>query len=202
MEPVKHPSNNKILGKPSNWDEAVPNVECGDLGVTVQEQGRTLRLTSYWRPTQGEIDLLMEGGLIALTIYSAQHPPVSLNAVDPLPAFVKIPEPTNADEYLERFARNNKISGYGMETTMHMPCPFCAAPDFLVYAITDTFKALDEGATCKHCDRSQATVETRSEDGLQVRLAMFQTGGPDQPEWLTPKMPRAHRGGDMPGVKA
>jgi hypothetical protein len=98
-------------------------------------------------------------------------------------------EPKSREEWEKRFHENQKISGFGMATTMHMPCPFCAAPDFAVYRIIDTEDALVDGAVCKECTRGAAivfSVNTPSDKQFE----MVQTEGPDQPDWLVPAMRR------------
>ena len=98
-------------------------------------------------------------------------------------------EPQNAAEYIERFAQNQKIDGYGVGNIhIHMPCPFCAAPDFLVYELLDTESALEKGGSCQECKRAAHAEIVRQKGGVQFE--MVQTAGPDQPEWLVPKMRR------------
>jgi len=97
--------------------------------------------------------------------------------------------PTSYAEYLERFHANQKLSGYGLDVTVHLPCPFCAAPDFMVYKVIDSEAAMVDGSTCKECSRSAAmefSVNTPSQKAFEV----VQTGGDDQPDWLEPKMRR------------
>ena len=98
--------------------------------------------------------------------------------------------PTNTTEYLRRFFLSQKIEGYGLDTTIHMPCPFCAAPDWLVHKLICTHEALESGATCKECERSAKAVFTETKASGVTAFEMVQTAGPDQPEWLQPKMRR------------
>jgi hypothetical protein len=99
-----------------------------------------------------------------------------------------VSSPINMMQYLTRFKKNERISGFGIEkATVHMPCPFCAATDFLVYRIIDVHEALAKGATCKECKRSLGADQVGREGCVTV--SFYQSGGPDQPEWLEPKMP-------------
>lgn len=98
-------------------------------------------------------------------------------------------EPTTYAEYLQRFQENNKITGLGLNVQVHCPCPFCAAPDFSVYKVTQAQQGRHD--TCKECGRSLATVVERSALGNHIQMAVYQTDGPDQPEWLQPPIPRA-----------
>lgn len=98
-------------------------------------------------------------------------------------------EPTSHAEYLARFFKNQRVSGQGIDgTTMHLPCPFCAAPDFMVSRVVETSEAIEKGGECKECGRSAKGIVQRAPGS--VSFALYQTGGPDQPEWLEPKMPR------------
>jgi hypothetical protein len=101
-------------------------------------------------------------------------------------------EPGNMDEYTARFHQNQRIEGYGLDTTMVMPCPFCAAPDFMRWKILEVESAMHRGGTCKECGRSTKAIFQRSPSGVQFEIV--QTGGPDQPEWLAPKMRRVEEG--------
>ncbi len=99
-------------------------------------------------------------------------------------------QPTSMEEYVARFGRNQATTGYGIEgVTQHCPCPFCAAADWLVFRVLDTKEALRKGATCRECGRS-ARAHYRVDLPGHVEFEMVQTGGPDQPEWLQPKMRR------------
>jgi len=99
------------------------------------------------------------------------------------------PEPRNAAEYLRRFNANEKIDGFGIGNVhIHMPCPFCAAPEFMVFEVLQTEQAMMKGATCKECGRG-ARAQIRK-DAAGTSFEILQTAGPDQPEWLTPKMRR------------
>lgn len=97
-------------------------------------------------------------------------------------------DPSDFQEYLDRFRTNSKLEGFGLSVSMSVPCPFCAAPAFMKYRILDTEKALQDGATCADCGRSAKAVFQKSLGVTQFEVV--QTGGPDQPTWLQPKMRR------------
>jgi hypothetical protein len=113
-------------------------------------------------------------------------------------------QPTSREEYEERFHANQKITGFGLDTTMHMPCPFCAAPDFMVYRVIDTETAPDfmvyrvidtetalvEGAVCSECKRG-AAIEFSVNTPSNKQFEMVQTSGEPAPDWLPPMR---HRG--------
>jgi hypothetical protein len=97
-------------------------------------------------------------------------------------------EPTNYKQYLERFNENQSISGFGPgNVTVHLPCPFCAAKDFMKYELMQVEDAMKRGATCKECGRSAKAIFTYLENGKSFEVV--QTDGPDQPPWL-PEMRR------------
>jgi hypothetical protein len=99
-----------------------------------------------------------------------------------------IPKPSpELEAFNKKFNENTKYSGRYLETTLHMPCPFCAEPDFLVYKIIDVNEALTAGAVCKHCHRGLKGIFNRSANGLSMQL--YQTEGDDPPAFL-PAPPR------------
>jgi hypothetical protein len=73
---VQHPSNNKVLGAPPNWDQS--KTYCNALPVTSVVDGERVSLVSYWQPTPEELDAIKAGAPIMLWIHSAVHPVVSL----------------------------------------------------------------------------------------------------------------------------
>ncbi len=92
-------------------------------------------------------------------------------------------QPTTQDEYSKRYAENTKTSGTGIYgVRCHVPCPFCAAPDFMVHAILEVEDAYAKGATCKECGRSMHAIVTKSDSA--TRMAFVQTGGDDPPPWV------------------
>lgn len=101
-------------------------------------------------------------------------------------------EPASSEEYLARFHANQRTSGFGITgTTVHMPCPFCAAADWLVTPVIDTEENMQRDTTCSECGRSSLAIVRRSHHGVEFEFV--QTGGADPPEWLTPKMRRVDK---------
>lgn len=102
------------------------------------------------------------------------------------------------EELAARQLENTEMSGRGMDTTQHFPCPFCGSKDWLVVKIMSF--AQDHGPIeCGECGRS-AKLLYNSKNGGPLRggsseMEVVQTDGPDQPEWMRPKMRdcRAHR---------
>jgi hypothetical protein len=90
----------------------------------------------------------------------------------------------NKAEYEKRFAENQKITGYGLDTTMHMPCPFCAAPDWCSFKVIDTELAMAKEHVCSECCRGAKALFTRSPHG--VSFEFVQTTGDPAPDYLPP----------------
>lgn len=75
MIKAQHKSNNHVLGAPSgvSIDECealsitVINYDCGHVG-----------LKSFWRPTDEELEILLQGGFVTLEVLGNNHPPVIL----------------------------------------------------------------------------------------------------------------------------
>lgn len=96
------------------------------------------------------------------------------------------------EQYKAKFYSSQRITGIGLEVTMHVPCPFCAHPDFLVHKILDTEAAYKAGATCKNCKRSVSAIFHRNEQNC-VRAEFVQTAGEDAPAWMPYRMRRLTR---------
>jgi hypothetical protein len=91
-------------------------------------------------------------------------------------------EPATVEEYAERYHASWRVSGYGIEgVTNHFPCPFCAAPDWLVVRVID-FEQTTDPIECSECGRSARHVFDRGDGG--VLMSVVQTDGPDPPEWV------------------
>lgn len=93
------------------------------------------------------------------------------------------------EDYERRFVQNEKVTGYGLDTQVHMPCPACAAADWLVYKLLDKDmkKILAAGADCPHCGRGFKVVFQDIGGGSMFEVV--QTKGDDLPLYL-PKMRR------------
>jgi hypothetical protein len=94
-----------------------------------------------------------------------------------------INEPDSLDEYNIRYAENMRIEGYGVDgVRTHVPCPFCAEPDWLVHGILDVEERYAKGAVCERCHRGVRAL-IRKEAGTTT-LHFVQTEGPDAPVWF------------------
>lgn len=91
-------------------------------------------------------------------------------------------EPTTLDEYNAKATTNIRITGTGLEVTVHMPCPFCAEPDWLIHRVLETEAAMGKGAQCKHCGRAAKAIYERNSSG--IRFEIVQTLGDPPSTWL------------------
>ena len=98
-------------------------------------------------------------------------------------------EPKDYNEYLERFHGNYVVTGFGSDTKVIMPCPFCSAPAIMSYKIIDAKEEMKKERTCVECKRSFKCI-FHVDTPLSTEWEMVQTSGPDQPEWLNIKLRR------------
>lgn len=96
-------------------------------------------------------------------------------------------EPRTEDEYNRRFRANTEYFGIGIETGMTVPCPFCAAANFVSYKIIEVELTLSEEHICRECKRGSKSIFSTI-DGSKS-FEMVQTCGPDPAGWM-PKMRR------------
>jgi hypothetical protein len=86
------------------------------------------------------------------------------------------------EEYEARFHAAQKVSGRGINTTQHFPCPFCAAPDWLVTQILLLGTSGTKSRPCASCGRSARFEFTRTPSSITFRLV--QTAGDDPAPYL------------------
>lgn len=92
-------------------------------------------------------------------------------------------QPTSLEEYNTRATLNTRITGMFDQVTTHVPCMFCAAPDWASWSILTTHEDMAGPAhTCKECKRTGAILARYHESGLII--FPVQLAGPDTPEWL------------------
>lgn len=92
---------------------------------------------------------------------------------------MKTEEQMTQDEYNRLYMERTRYFGQGiLETGMSVPCPFCVAPDFMVYRVLEAEEAMKKGAACKACGRSMKAIFHVNEPGNQ-QFEFVQTGGPD-----------------------
>lgn len=82
MELIKLPGMNRELGAPRDWDEA-KHGPCDLLPVFAEVKEGSMYLTSAWKPDDVELDALVRGQAVALTIVGAVHPPIVVGVFQP-----------------------------------------------------------------------------------------------------------------------
>lgn len=79
MRYTQHPSNNRVLGAPKNWDQ--DHLQCGALPVTDTAVEGLPAIASFWVPDAEELALINAGKPIVLWVIGGGMPPVSLGVV-------------------------------------------------------------------------------------------------------------------------
>lgn len=91
--------------------------------------------------------------------------------------------PTSREAYEQRFKASHKITGYGIANVrIHMPCPFCAAPDWIVCGFLEVEAGYAAGAKCEECGRTARAIYIRQANGCSIE--MVQTEGDLPDEWI------------------
>lgn len=88
MDILKIEGETHQFGEPRNWSEQTDGVPCGTLSVRAETGAGGLGvLTSKWKPSAADLEILNNGGSIYLGIYSNSHPVVHMYVGDgqPLP---------------------------------------------------------------------------------------------------------------------
>jgi hypothetical protein len=103
------------------------------------------------------------------------------------------PKPTLTKEELERrFKENYRIEGFGLDMTIHSPCPFCGAADFLTYKFWKFSQELTKETVCRDCGRGLLGIIKRAQGS--IILEVEQTRGDDAPPYIP--IPKRHNLGD------
>ena len=81
MQFFNHPGCNTFFGAPAGWAEDPTNIPCHVLPAErthIQGEKSTPCVVSYWRPTQEELAILLNGGHVALSILGQNMTPAML----------------------------------------------------------------------------------------------------------------------------
>lgn len=91
--------------------------------------------------------------------------------------------PKTRQEYEARFMGAYAIEGKGIDgLRVRVPCPACAAPDFLTYGALDVETAWTAGAVCIECGRGFRAIFDHSVP-MVTSWEIVQTRGDDVPPW-------------------
>lgn len=98
-------------------------------------------------------------------------------------------KPNSIEELNRRIQQNQYVTGFGVGNVhQHMSCPFCGAPEFCTFEILEMKTVLGRDNVCAECERGVIAKFSEEENSIEMRL--FQTRGPDLPDWYEPKFPR------------
>ena len=82
MNFILHPECNSRLGRPINWEEENPNLECDTLPVLFEYHQDGVKshpvVASFWKPTPNELIMLNNGACVKLTVFGFSMQPVML----------------------------------------------------------------------------------------------------------------------------
>lgn len=81
MRPTQHPSNNRVLGAPTGWNQQ--ELPCNALAITDVVIDGHRAVTSFWRPSQEELTALASGGLVMLSVVGTTMPPAIIEVTRP-----------------------------------------------------------------------------------------------------------------------
>lgn len=62
-----------------NFTYKGPSPDIGDLDGEMQQGGALF--TSWWKPSEAELEILNDGGVIELSVWQTPIPPFAINAV-------------------------------------------------------------------------------------------------------------------------
>lgn len=94
-------------------------------------------------------------------------------------------DPQTMHEYNQRYNDNTRFEGRYAETKTVMPCPGCAASDWLDWPVTaamNDYADVTKPTKCKHCNRTFRFQMDASANGITMRI--YQTDGPEVPSFL------------------
>ncbi len=79
MKPIPIKDMTRDLAKPQGWNETIHG-SCGTLPIRDEPHISGNVMLSHWRPSEEELLLLNEGGIVELMVCGSLHPPVSIIA--------------------------------------------------------------------------------------------------------------------------
>lgn len=101
------------------------------------------------------------------------------------------PDPETLDEYNRLQMAGAIVGGFGPETYMTVPCPFCGEPELATWYVwpghpKNVFAVASKEMVCRNCDRGIRHLFAQSADGWATRYEVVQTRGDDPPAYLPP----------------
>ena len=77
MQTTNHPLADRVIGAPTNWDEALHG-PCDALHVMVAKIDNMRMLCSFWKPTPEELAELNAGGSVMVGLCTLEHPVITV----------------------------------------------------------------------------------------------------------------------------
>lgn len=74
---TRHTSCNGVLGAPAGWDQE--QLPCDAVAITRSTVEGMPCVSTFWRPTPEEVEMLKAGGLVVLSVIGHTMPPVMLD---------------------------------------------------------------------------------------------------------------------------
>ncbi len=93
-------------------------------------------------------------------------------------------DPKDLDTYNAQYQDGTEYVGYGLETGMKVPCPFCTAPGFMEYRIMGCAEVMAREHICGRCKRGMKAIIKKA--GGNTSMEMVQTRGDGPPAYLGP----------------
>ena len=91
-------------------------------------------------------------------------------------------DPKTLEEYNRRVADGNRITGYGMNVTVHSPCPLCGAAGHREFRLLAMQEETVKPVTCKECGRTSKMEYHNTPNSTQFEIV--QTAGPPAPPFV------------------
>lgn len=94
-------------------------------------------------------------------------------------------------EFLQRWAKSVGVGPPNPDFILAMPCPACAAPEFIAAPVMVQQQAWEKGATCQHCHRTIRLAVKEGFDPMNqqhfIDYNLVLVSGDDLPAWMPPK---------------
>ena len=104
MHPVRIAGATTDAAAPKDWD-VEKDGPCGTLSIKTERIVGLAFMTSAWQPTPEELEHLVKGGSVRLSISAPQHPVVQVGVIPPVPeiapmTYCKVKETPGWDKLL------------------------------------------------------------------------------------------------------
>ncbi|RDI25198.1 hypothetical protein DFR41_104255 [Pseudacidovorax intermedius] len=108
MNPVTHPSNTRTLNPPPGWDQ--DKLPVASVPVSDVRLGDVQAVATFWKPEPVELDALLLGGTVMLSVIGPTMPPVAVQVARATERHEPSGEPTRED--LNALARACAVPGH------------------------------------------------------------------------------------------